>query len=294
MRKLPTAAETIGDVDLDGKTMLVTGVNSGLGAETLRVLTGQGASVIGAARSLKKAVQACAPYGDRAIPLACELSDLNSVTSAAQTVISEHTKLDALIGNAGIMALPELQQKQGLELQFLCNHLGHYSLIRQLLPLLAEAEQGRIVLVSSEGHRLTVKGGINFDNLSGKAGYHDWRFYGQSKLANILTARALSKELANTQITANAAHPGVIRTNLSRSMRGPVSKAISFLASLAERSIAQGAATQVYLAAHPQASQYNGMYFVNSKPKPPSRFGTDTALAERLIQWSDNWLRERS
>lgn len=287
MSKSDTAEGVTEGIDLSGKTILVTGVNSGLGMETMRVLTQRGAHVIGAARSVEKAEQAAAELGCSVEPLACELGDLSSVAAAADKVLADHDKLDVLVCNAGIMALPKLQQAHGLELQFLCNHIGHFLLLKKLLPLLEKAEQGRIVLVSSDGHKHTVKGGISFDNLSGEQGYDGWKFYGQSKLANILTAVALKKQLAGTSITANSVHPGVIQTNLGRNMAGLMSKVIGLFAPLLEKTVGQGAATQVYLAAHPDAAEFNGQYFADVAAKQPSKYGNDAALADQLWQVSN-------
>ncbi len=278
MARSSTAESVTEGVDLSGKTILVTGVNSGLGEETMRVLCMRGAHVIGAARSLAKAKQACAQVQGETTPLACELSDLASVAAAADQIES----LDALVCNAGIMALPELQQAHNLEMQFLCNHVGHFLLIKKLLPKLEAAEQGRVVLVSSDGHKFTVDGGIDFDNLDGSKGYEGWKFYGQSKLANILTAKALAENLADSNVTANAVHPGVIRTNLARSTSGFMSALIKLFAPLMEKSVGQGAATQVYLAAHPDAAQYNGAYFADVAEKAPSHYAKDTQLAQHL------------
>ncbi len=285
-----TSTDVLQGIDLSGQTILVTGVNSGLGEQTLQSLASHGAHVIAAARTLEKAQAASRHFPDNTTALACELSDLATVSAAAEQVKQQFGQLDALVCNAGIMALPSLQQSQGLEMQFMCNHVGHFLLIQKLLPLLEKAPQGRIVLVSSDGHKHTVKGGINFANLSGEQGYDAWKFYGQSKLANILTARTLSKRLQNSSVTANALHPGVIRTNLSRNMAGLMSTVIGLFAPLFEKSVAQGAATQVYLAAHPDAAQYNGQYFADVQPKQTSQHGRDDALADRLWAFTDDFL----
>ncbi|MFK8020831.1 MAG: SDR family oxidoreductase [Pseudomonadales bacterium] len=287
MSKAATAESVTEGVDLSGKLMLVTGVNSGLGQETMRVLCLRGAHVIGAARTLEKAEAACAQIDGETTALACELSDLESVATAAKRVAAQHSTLDAVICNAGIMALPELKQAHELEMQFLCNHVGHFLLLRILQPLIERAEQGRVVLVSSDGHRHTVKGGVNFDNLDGAQAYDGWRFYGQSKLANILTAKALAEQFAGSAATANAVHPGVIRTNLSRNMKGLFSRVIGLFAPLFEKTIAEGAATQVYLAANPDAAQHNGCYFSDVATKTPSKYGQDTSMQRKLWQVSN-------
>jgi WW domain-containing oxidoreductase len=136
-------------MDLSGKTILITGCNSGLGFETMRVLAGRGATIIGAARTLEKAREAGAKVDGQVIPAACELSDLGKVAACANEIQAMQMPIDVFICNAGIMALPELQQKYGLEMQFLTNHLGHFVLVNRLLGRVKEAPAGRIVMVSS-------------------------------------------------------------------------------------------------------------------------------------------------
>ena len=185
------------------------------------------------------------------------------------------------------MALPTLQQKHGVELQFLTNHLGHFVLIRQLLASVQEATSGRIVLVSSMGHQHTVKGGIDFDNLDGQRKYDPWRFYGQSKLANLLTARELARRLLGSGTNANAIHPGVIRTGLSRYTEGFAANLITRLARPFERTVAQGAASQCYVATHRDLKRVSGHYFADCNPAKSSAYGNDKALAQRLWQVSE-------
>ena len=282
-----TAEQVTEGLDLSGKTALITGVNSGLGYESMRVLSARGAHIIGAARTLEKATEACAGIAGGTTPVACELSDFDSVVACAETVRGLDRPIDILMCNAGIMALPKLEQKYGLELQFVTNHLGHYILIRQLLDSVIEAPAGRVVLLSSAAHTTTRRGGIEFDNLSGESGYSGWRFYGQSKLANLLTARSLAGRLRSTNATANALHPGVIETNLGRHMSGPLTGLIRVFSPLFERSIEQGAATQCYVAAHPQVEGVSGEYFADSNIARPSRYARDHKLAERLWQVSE-------
>ena len=167
--KRSTAEQVTNDVDLTGKTIVLTGVNSGLGYETMRVLTARGAHVIGLARTLHKATEACKQMDGTTTPVACELSDLDSVKRCAGSIVAKDIPIDVLICNAGIMALPKLILKDGLEMQFLTNHMGHFLLVYLLQEKVKQA-QGRIVMLSSSGHQLTVKGGINFDNLDGSQG----------------------------------------------------------------------------------------------------------------------------
>jgi NAD(P)-dependent dehydrogenase (short-subunit alcohol dehydrogenase family) len=282
-----TAEEVTAGVDLRGKVALITGANSGLGHESMRVLARRGAHVIGAARTLEKAQQACALIEGDTTPVACELSDLDSVAACANQVLEMGVELDILMCNAGIMALSERQHKNGIELQFLTNHLGHFLLVNRLLERVIAADQGRVVLLSSGGHTLSVRGGIDFENLSGEKGYNAWKFYGQSKLANILMSNELSRRLQGTRATSNAVHPGVIRTNLARNTGGFFSSLISVFAKPFERTVEQGAATQCYVAAHPDLQAESGRYFADCKQAKPSQDAGREELAARLWQVSE-------
>lgn len=282
-----TAEQVTEGIDLQGKVALITGVNSGLGFESMRVLAMRGAHVIGAARTLDKASEACSKVGGHITPVACELSDLSSVAACAQKLQEANGSLDILMCNAGIMAPANLEQKDGIELQFLTNHLGHFALVNRLLEKIKAADQGRIVILSSAGHTHTVKGGIDFSNLSGEHAYDAWKFYGQSKLANILMSNELARRLKGTAATSNALHPGVIRTNLARSTGGFFSRIISALAVPFERTIAQGAATQCFLATHPSLSSVHGRYFADCKETQPSDYAQQHNLESKLWDVSE-------
>lgn len=281
-----TAEEVCDGIDLAGKTLLITGVRSGLGLESLRVLAARGAHIIGLARTLEDATAACAPLGAAGTPMACDLSDLPAVARCAQALLDGGQPLDVIMCNAGIMALPELTTRDGLELQFLTNHLGHFVLLNRLLPLLTAAPAGRVVMVSSAAHRHTVKGGINFDNLDGAKGYDPWRFYGQSKLANLLTSNELARRLYGTSATANAVHPGVIPTDLGRHATGVFTRLVGTVTRPVQRTIARGAATQCYVATHRDLRRVSGHYFADCNPARTTRQGSDPELARRLWEVS--------
>jgi WW domain-containing oxidoreductase len=279
-----TAEEVTRGLDLHGKTYLLTGCNSGLGFETLRVLASRGARVIGTARSLDKAREACARVSGETRPLACDLGEPASVRACAATLAAEGTPLDAIICNAGIMALPRLTQLYGYEAQFFTNHIGHFLLVVTLLPVLAA--EGRVVVVSSNAHRRAPKAGVQLDNLSGAAGYRPWSAYGQSKLANLLFSRELARRLPRPRQSANALHPGVIATNLARSTPLATRVGLSVLAPLALKSIPQGAATQCYVATNPGLLA-NGEWFSHCNIARSSRLGSDPELARRLWEASE-------
>jgi WW domain-containing oxidoreductase len=147
--------------------------------------------------------------------------------------------------------------------------------------------EARVVVVGSEAHRRAPKAGIEFDNLSGQKEYSPWTAYGQSKTANILFAKQLAKRFAGTKKTANAVHPGVIHTNLVRSMPSIASAAMSILAPLALKSVAQGAATQCFVATRPELAGVSGEYFIDCNIAKPRSYARDAALAERLWQESE-------
>ncbi len=285
-----TAEEVTSGIDLRGKNVLVTGVGSGLGLESARVLSMRGARILGLARSREKAADALREIGagrpENGEPLACELSEPASVRACVEAVRALDIKVDVMLLNAGIMALPERTLKHGQELQFLTNHIGHFILVTGLLERLSET--GRVVVVSSSAHQAAPRGGIQFEDLSFANGYSGWRAYGQSKLANLLFSRALSKRFEGTTKTANALHPGVIATNLGRYMN-PVVRVLSPIASaVAMKSVPQGAATQCYLAAHPSVARSSGGYYADSNVATCSRYGRDDAMAERLWAVSES------
>lgn len=277
-----TAEQVISGIDLGGKTVLITGCNSGLGFETAQVLAGRGAHVIGAARTRQKAQRAAERISGQITPVACELSDLDSVATCADKVRSMNQPLDVVICNAGIMALPELQQKYGLEMQFVTNHLGHFVLVNRLLERVKQAPQGRVVMVSSLAHYSSVAGGINFDNLSGSKRYHPFQFYGQSKLANLLMSNELARKLAGSKATSNAIHPGIIMTPLARNIGSLRTMLASIVSWPVTRSVQQGAATQCYVATAPALEGVSGRYFVDCNPARMSAHAQDPALARRL------------
>ena len=275
-----TAEEVTEGLDLSGQTWLVTGSNSGLGYETVRVLAMRGAQIIAAARTEEKAQEALNALGIDGMPLACELSELTSVREAVQKVISLNTPIHGIIANAGIMALPKLQQKEGIELQFFTNHIGHFALVTALCESLTD--DGRVVVLSSGAHFYAAELGLELDNLSGERDYDDWRMYGRSKLANIMFASALNKRFVGTNRKANSVHPGVIRTNLSRHVENADEMFESIQKRVRLKSVGQGAATQCLVATHPELADVGGKYFSNCRIARTAKIALDTELEEDL------------
>jgi NAD(P)-dependent dehydrogenase (short-subunit alcohol dehydrogenase family) len=277
-----TAEQVTDGLDLRGRNILITGCNSGLGLESMRVLAARGAQVIGVARTREKAAAAAAGVGASVTPVACDLSEPGSVAACAEEVQALRQPIDVLMCNAGIMGLPELQQKHSVEMQFLTNHLGHFVLVNRLLNRVREATAGRVVIVSSLAHYTSVPGGIGFDNLDGGRSYNGWTFYGQSKLANLLMSNELARRLSGSRATCNAVHPGIIHTPLMRnvgSLRSLFGRIVSWPVS---RSVEQGAATQCYVATAPALEGVTGEYFVDCNPARTSIHARDRDLASRL------------
>ena len=256
-----TAAEVTAGLDLLGATAVITGCNSGLGYETMRVLANRGAHVIGTARTAEKAKRACNSIAGQTTPMVLELGNPDSIRACTQSINAMNIPVDMLICNAGVMALPELQLTNGIESQFAINHLGHFLFTNQLLDTVIAAGKARIIILSSCAHFVAPEVGIDFDNLDGSISYSPWTAYGRSKLANGLYAAELARRLSGTGVTANSLHPGVIKTNLWRHLPDRANDAPDDDAY--DKSIPQGAATQCYLAAHPIPASISGQYFAD-------------------------------
>ena len=281
-----TAEQVTADLDLRGRVVLLTGCNSGIGLESMRVLAMRGATILALARTTDKAERAAqevipADGPGRVIPYSCELSDAVSVRACVASLREDGHEIDAMMLNAGIMSPARRTVEHGLEIQFLTNHMGHFILATGLLDRLKP--DGRVVALSSTGHRMAPRGGIRFDDLAMERGYDKWQAYGQSKLANLLFASELSRRLPQGQI-ALSVHPGVIATNLGRNMGSVMRSGFDFVGPVFGKSIPQGAATQIWAAVHPDAAAHNGAYLADCNVARTSRHGRDPKLAARL--WS--------
>jgi NAD(P)-dependent dehydrogenase (short-subunit alcohol dehydrogenase family) len=212
--------------DQTGRVALVTGANSGIGYEAARALAEHGASVVLACRNRAKAddavraIAGAAPAAAVTV-LEVDLADLDQVTVAAAAFASMHDRLDLLVNNAGLMAIPRQTTVQGYEMQFGVNHLAHFALTGRLLDRLLATPGSRVVSVSSQGHR---PGRIAFDDLQSERSYGPWKAYFQSKLANLLFIAELQRRLtaADAPTLALAAHPGGSRTNLGHENPGGI------------------------------------------------------------------------
>lgn len=275
-----TAEEVTAGLDLTGRAALVTGCNSGIGYETMRVLALRGAVVIGTGRTQDKAEEACRSVKGKTVPAVLELTDFDSVVACADRIRKLNLDIDMLICNAGIV-LDRQEQVRGIEKQFVVNHLGHFILVNRLLDKVIAAPQGRVVVLGSNNHRDAPSGGIQFDDLSGK----DWfrRGYAHSKLANGLFSLELSKRLQSTRATSNCVTPGPTRTAILRNTAGSTANY--------RNSVEQGAATPCYVATNPALNKVSGGYFKNCAPEPQGEYQTDAAMAARLWSVSEQLTR---
>lgn len=277
-----------------GRTVVVTGANSGLGYLTSLELAKHGAHVIMAVRDLEKGrlaqarILALRPRGSIELRQ-LDLADLDEVKTFARRLLDGHQPIDALVNNAGIMMPPRSLTAQGHELQFGVNHLAHFALTGLLLPLLFEGRDSRVVTVSSDLHK---RGRIHFDDLAGDRKYGRIAFYAQSKFANVLFALELDRRLraAGLPIKSLLAHPGYAATNLQ--MSGP-SGALKLFMRFGNRFLAQsaqmGVLPQLYAVAAPEANggQFIGPDGPNEKKGYPTQVqpveaARDHGLAERL------------
>ncbi len=284
--------------DQSGKTVLVTGANSGLGFLTSLRLAERGAHVIMTARDPGKGLAAKSRIDAQAGPgrvelRALDLADLGQVKGFAQRLLDEGTTLDVLVNNAGIMMPPRTLTAQGHELQFGVNHLAHFALTCALLPLIQRSSDGRVVTVTSDLHS---RGRIHFDDLTGERSYDRIEFYGQSKFANVLFALELDRRLkaAGSSIRSTLAHPGYAATNLQLS--GPTGLLKVFMR-IGNRFLAQpatmGVLPQLFAATMPEVrgGDFFGPDGAKEKKGHPTRVraipaGYDEPLARRLWQRS--------
>ena len=282
-----TADQVLAGIDLARKRIVVTGCNSGIGFETMKALAANGAHVIGLARTLGRAQAACKSVGPSATAIACDLTDLDSVEEAADSVLRLPGPLDAIITNAGIANLPTLQVRYEIELQFLVNHIAHCALINRLANSVRSGT-GRIVIVSGDASiKQAPAGGVMFDNLDGRRFYDPAIFHGQAKLAAALYAKELSRRLVSRGISVNSLDPGATRGTGIDKYRASNRRLGLRAAQLFRKSPAQGAATQALLAASPQVAGITGEYWADCKIARGNPLLADEGLSRRLWEASE-------
>ena len=300
--KLPTARDVVRRFGgegkhLKGKTALVTGGNAGIGLETVKALASAGCRVILCSRNIDAANAAIAKEikqeglgGYRVedtsniIVKRLDLEDLDSVRSLAEDVLATEKSLDLLINNAGIMSLPTLERtKAGWEKQMGVNHFAHALLTNRLIPLLAKSPSARVVALASTAHRFATKKVLSDPCYAKGTKYVPWGAYGDSKLANLLWAKGLARDLEQkglSRVNVVSVHPGVIRTALWN--QSPLNRFFSLF--VGDRDIPQGAASTVWAAVCPRVSEpeMRGAYISDCAPARPNELGTDPELVDRV------------
>ncbi|XP_029952163.1 retinol dehydrogenase 13-like [Salarias fasciatus] len=272
---------------LDGKTVLITGGNTGIGKETAVDLARRGARVILACRDMDRANKAAEDVkkrsgNDNVIVKMLDLASLQSVREMAKDILASEERLDVLINNAGIMSCPQWKTEDGFEMQFGVNHLGHFLLTNCLLDLLKKSAPSRIVNVSSLAHE---RGQIYFDDINQEKDYKPRKSYAQSKLANVLFTRELAKKLQGTGVTTYSLHPGVIRTELGRHFWPtiPLWRRVVFTPLIyLIKTPTEGAQTTIYCAVEESLKDESGLYYSDCAPKTAAPQALDDEAAKKL------------
>lgn len=317
-----TTEQVVEGLDLQGKTIVITGASTGLGLETARSLALAGAHIVLAARNLEKIEKAkqhiLAQVNNAKLDhVLVDLSDLNSVRSAANNLLAQKLAIDVLINNAGVMACPFEKTAQGFEMQFGSNHLGHFLFTCLIAPLLKGKTGSRVICLSSAAHKFAAPNLEDPNYL--QRPYNKWQAYGEAKSANALFALALNERLKNKGIECFSVHPGMIATELGRHLapedllmfsggkkeKTAEEKQQTQASDKPKRSpfktIPQGAATSVWAATHPSLTGKGGSYCEDCQlaelSTHPSRgyaaYIADKNLAEKLWLLSETLVGER-
>ena len=303
-----TADDVLEGIDLAGKTVFITGANSGLGKESARSMAAKGAHIVMAGRDQGKLDAAMAEIhaeqpNANLETILCDLGSLDAVRAGAVEANERFEKIDLLINNAGVMACPMGHTADGFETQFGTNHLGHFALTKGLMPLIEKGAQssggGRIVNLSSRGHHIAP---ANLDDPNFETSpYNEWLSYGQAKTANALFSAGLESRFAEKGVHAIAVHPGGIETNLGRHLSQEQRDALTERVTTSDpnfqwKNIAQGAATQVWAATSPELEGRGGIYCEDchvaefddeSTVSGVRSYALDSAQADRLWALSE-------
>jgi NAD(P)-dependent dehydrogenase (short-subunit alcohol dehydrogenase family) len=276
-------------MSIKNKNVFITGPTEGIGRATAFGLAKNGANLHLLCRNRSKAQalreELLSLYSNVRVELyIADLGDFRQVHDAAEFFVRRNEPLDVLINNAGVFNTRRILLDNGQEQMFAVNHLGHFLLTRLLLARLEEAERGRIVVVASDAYKFCR--GIRFDDLQWSSGYSTFRAYGHSKLANILFVRELAKRLQGTQVTANALHPGAVRSQLGAQNSWYAGRVLVLVKPFL-RSAEQGAATSLYLATSEEVADISGAYLVDCRVKKTKPWGHDASQAQRLWELSE-------
>ncbi len=275
------------------KTILITGATSGIGKETAIALAKLGAAVVFTARSKESGESA----KEEIIKLSgngkvgffeCDLSSFEAIKSFAENFKNKYGRLDVLINNAGVGETTLKFSKDNIEMDMAVNYFAPFLLTNLLLQVLKNNAPSRIVNVSSMLH---AEGHIDFGNLTEGKNFERYEMYAQSKLALILFTRKLARDLSGSNVTANAMHPGIINTKITKELMNKTNvivKAFFRLKMISEKEAAQGL---VYLAVSPEVEGITGEYFDRKTKKRSSDESYDMAIAEKLWNFTEKFIR---
>lgn len=300
------AKVSVPQVDLAGKVAVVTGGNTGIGYETSKTLALMGAHVVIACRSEQRAAEALSrmreevarEFPTKQVDVECMQLDLGSFESAKKFATDFKAKglpLHILINNAGIMAVPFGKTTDGYEMHFQVNHLSHFLMTLELLPLIVEtasaSRDGRIVLVSSLAHK---SGTFDPANMNGEVSYSRFKFYGNSKLYNVMTMYALQRRLAGTSITVSSLHPGIVDTELTRGVEDmiPIKSLLNVVKATAFKTPQRGAFSSLNCAVNPVLNSQQAFYYnEDGVATQPTEIARNEAFQEQLWELSINAVR---
>lgn len=309
----PSALDLVEPKSMNGKVVVITGASTGIGLESAKSLAKAGATVVLTSRTESKGQMAVSMVQDFLRQEGIEnskvsyvqldldsLDNVKSFPSRFESTVGKESKIDVLMNNAGVMALPDLQlTKDGYERTFQSNHLGHFALTAKLVPFLSDS--ARVINVSSLAYTIASKG-LDLDNLNGERDFGPWSSYGQSKLENILFTQELQRraDAAGIPLVATSLHPGAVNTDLARNMmggdevwyekksRGPSNFFENVVQATINKALLtpeQGAATQVYLAT--ANSELKGRFYSDLKPQKLPSFAMDESKAKELWEKSE-------
>ncbi len=273
--------------------LAITGPTSGIGAETVKALHSKFDKVFLLARSeakCKELIEELSPIGgkDKFEFIPTDLSSLHSVAKAADALLSKDLPIHVLINNAGGIFPKRHETKDGLEMTFSVNHLGHFLLTNHLVPLLEKAQGARIINVSSDAHKAAKP---NFEDLQSKESYSSFPAYANAKLFNILFTKSLAERCSEKRIYAYSLHPGVVKTNFGNEFSG-VFKWLIKLAQPFMIDAKKGAETTIYLALTPNLEKKTGAYFSKSKESKPTKMANSKRYRDLLWEKSEELVKK--
>lgn len=279
--------------DMNGRIVIVTGANAGMGLAAVIELAKAGAEVVMVCRSRQRGeearAKALAESGASHIELMlCDLGNFASIRSFCASFAERYSRLDVLINNAGVVSIKRELTDNGYESMLGVNHLGHFLLTTELLGLLHASPQGRIVVVSSGAYKI---GKIHFDDINLQRGFNVAKGYAQSKLANILFTRELARRLEGSNVTVNCLHPGAVGTSLGVNRDTGFGKSMHALLRPFFLTPLEGAETALYLAGSEEGGTASGNYYYKKKQQMLSGRASDDEAAKRLWKWSEEQIR---